>query len=245
MNLLILNPNSTASMTDIICAAALHVALPGTRITALSGTGSAPASVEGHADAALAIPPMLAAIQAAEAGAAVPQAIVIACFDDPGLLAAREVARAPVLGIAQSAMQVAMLVSARFSIITTLPRSVPVIEDLVQAYGAGHACRKVRSVDIQVLALESAPDEAFARLVAEGRKAIAEDGAEAIVLGCAGMAEMCADLSRTLGLPVIDGVVAAVKLAEALASGGFATSKAGSLAYPRDKSVDMSGDKPA
>jgi allantoin racemase len=211
--------------------------VPGTKITALSGSGLAPASVEGHADAALAVPPMLAAIRAAERGPTPPSAIVIACFDDPGLLAAREVSCAPVLGIAQSAIQVAMLISARFSIITTLPRSVPVIEDLVQAYGAGQACRKVRSVDLPVLALESAPDEAFARLVAEGRKAMVEDGAEAIVLGCAGMAEMCASLSETLGLPVIDGVVAAVKLAEALASGGFATSKVGSLGFPRDKSA--------
>ena len=237
MNLLILNPNSTASMTNTITAAARHAALPGTKITALSGSGPAPATVEGHADAALAVPPMLAAIRAAESGPTPPSAIVIACFDDPGLLAAREVARAPVLGIAQSAVQVAMLISARFSIITTLPRSVPVIEDLVKAYGAGQACRKVRSVDLPVLALESAPDEAFARLVAEGRKAMVEDGAEAIVLGCAGMAEMCAFLSETLGLPVIDGVVAAVKLAEALASGGFATSKVGSLGFPRDKSA--------
>ena len=240
MNLLILNPNSTASMTETIAAAARHAALPGTKITALSGSGPAPASVEGHADAALAVPPMLAAIQAAERGPTPPSAIVIACFDDPGLLAAREVARAPVLGIAQSAIQVAMLIAARFSIITTLPRSVPVIEDLVQAYGAGHACRKVRSVDLPVLALESAPDEAFARLVTEGRKATVEDGAEAIVLGCAGMAELCASLSETLGLPVIDGVVAAVKLAEALAGGGFATSKVGSLGYPRDKACDKS-----
>lgn len=184
---------------------------------------------------------MLAAIRVAERSETPLSAIIVACFDDPGLLAAREVARAPVLGIAQSALQVAMLISARFSIIATLPRSVPVIEDLVQAYGAGHACRKVRSVDLTVLALESAQDLAFVRLVAEGRRAIAEDGAEAIILGCAGMAEMCANLSETLGLPVIDGVVAAVKLAAALASGGFATSKAGSLAYPRDKS----GDKPA
>lgn len=183
---------------------------------------------------------MLAAIRAAESGPTPPAAIVIACFDDPGLLAARELARAPVLGIAQSAIQVAMVISARFSIITTLPRSVPVIEDLVQAYGAGHTCRKVRSVDVPVLALDASPDQAFARLVAEGRKAITEDGAEAIVLGCAGMAEMCANLSQTLGLPVIDGVVAAVKLAEALASGGFATAKAGSLAYPRDKTGDKS-----
>lgn len=238
MNLLILNPNSTVSMTETIAAAARQVALHSTTISALSGSGPAPASVEGHADAAVAVPPMLAAIRAAESGPTPPAAIVIACFDDPGLLAARELARVPVLGIAQSAIQVAMVISSRFSIITTLPRSVPVIEDLVQAYGAGHACRKVRSVDLLVLALESDPDQAFARLVAEGLKAITEDGSEAIVLGCAGMAEMCTNLSQTLGLPVIDGVVAAVKLAEALASGGFATSKAGSLAYPRDKSAD-------
>ena len=240
MNLLILNPNSTASMTETIAAAARQTALPSTVISALSGYGPAPASVEGHADAAIAVPPMLAAIRAAESGPTPPAAIVIACFDDPGLLAARELARAPVLGIAQSAIQVAMVISARFSIITTLPRSVPVIEDLVQAYGAGHTCRKVRSVDVPVLALDASPDQTFARLVAEGRKAITEDGAEAIVLGCAGMAEMCANLSQTLGLPVIDGVVAAVKLAEALASGGFATAKAGSLAYPRDKTGDKS-----
>ena len=240
MNLLVLNPNSTASMTETIAAAARQAALPSTVISALSGSGPAPASVEGHADAAIAVPPMLAAIRAAEGGPTPPAAIIIACFDDPGLLAARELARAPVLGIAQSAIQVAMVISARFSIITTLPRSVPVIEDLVQAYGAGHTCRKVRSVDVPVLALDASPDQAFARLVAEGRKAITEDGAEAIVLGCAGMAEMCANLSQSLGLPVIDGVVAAVKLAEALASGGFVTAKAGSLAYPRDKTGDKS-----
>ncbi|THD80831.1 aspartate/glutamate racemase family protein [Aliigemmobacter aestuarii] len=238
MNLLILNPNSTASMTDTIAATARRVALPGSRIVAVTGSGTAPASVEGHADAAFAIPAMLAAIRLAEAGGAPPDAIVIACFDDPGLLAAREIACAPVVGIAQAAMQVAMLISARFSIVTTLPRSVPIIEELAHVYGAGNACRRVRSVDIPVLALESAPDAAFARLVAEGRRALAEDGAEAIVLGCAGMAEMCGKLSHALGVPVIDGVVAAVKLAEALAGGGFSTSKAGSLAYPRNKAAD-------
>src|SRR5690606_3313390 len=114
----------------------------------VDGASPAPASVEGHADAASAIPPMLATIRAAESSPTPPAAILIACFDDPGLLAARETARAPVLGLAQSAIQVAMLIPARFSIITTLPRSVPVIEDLVQAYGAGQACRKVRSVDL-------------------------------------------------------------------------------------------------
>ena len=73
----------------------------------------------------------------------------------------------------------------------------------------------------------------------EARTAIREDGVDAIVLGCAGMAELCEWLSREAGVPVIYGVVAAVKLAEALASGGFRTSKAGAYAYPRDKSGDV------
>jgi allantoin racemase len=94
MNLLILNPNSTAPMTRIIQEAAEKVALPGTAITALSGSGSAIASFEGHADAAMAVPPMPEAIRWAEAAATPPDAFIIACFDDPGLLAAREVARA-------------------------------------------------------------------------------------------------------------------------------------------------------
>jgi allantoin racemase len=109
-----------------------------------------------------------------------------------------------------------------------------VIEDLVLAYGASHACRRVRAVDLSVSAPESGRKTALARPLAETHKAIAE----AIVLGCAGMADVSAELSRATGLPVIDGVVAAVKLAEALVGGGSATSKPVALAFPRDTSGD-------
>lgn len=234
MRILVVNPNSTAAMTETIRASAQRVALPQTRILARTVAG-APTSIEGHADEARAVPGLLDTIRAAEAEGA--EATVIACFDDPGLDAAREVACGPVIGICQAGVQVATTIAARFSIVTTLPRSVPIIEDLVDGYGAGRRCRRVRAVDLPVLALEQDPAEAFARLRAEIRRAAAEDGAEAVLLGCAGMAAMCLDLQAETGLPVIDGVTAAVKLAEAMIGGGFATAKGGSYAFPRDKSA--------
>lgn len=235
MRIHVINPNSTATMTHTIAQAARAAASPGTKIDAETGT-STPASIEGYRDEAMAVPAMLQAIIAAEARGAV--AHVIACFDDPGLAAAREVAKGPVIGICQAALQVAMTLAARFSVITTLPRSVPVIEDLVRAYGAGHHCRKVRAVNLPVLALDTDPATARARLLAETRLAIEQDGAEAIVLGCAGMADLCSWLSHTVGIPVIDGVTAATRLAEAMAGAGYLTSKTGAYAYPRDKSAD-------
>lgn len=232
MKIHLINPNSTESMTRMAGQAARAAALPATEIDLVTLAGS-PASIEGHSDAALAIPLLLGAIRDAEARGVA--AHVIACFDDPGLHAAREVASAPVLGICQSALQVASTIAARFSIVTTLPRSVTIIEDLVHEYGAGHLCRKVRCVEMAVLDLEQDPGETFARLCAEIELAKQHDGAEAIVLGCAGMADMCNRLASTCGLPVIDGVVAAIKLAEAYAGMGCATSKLSSYAYPLNK----------
>lgn len=236
MRIHVINPNSTAAMTRAIANAARAAASPGTEIDAETGHGTPP-SIEGYRDEAMAVPAMLAALITAEKRGA--DAHVIACFDDPGLSAAREVAKGPVIGICQAALQVAMTLAARFSVITTLPRSVPVIEDLVAAYGAAHRCRKVRAIDMPVLALEADPIGARARLLAEARLAMDQDGAEAIVLGCAGMADLCEWLSENAGLPVIDGVTAATRLAEALAGVGYQTSKVGAYAYPRDKSADM------
>lgn len=240
----VVNPNSTPSMTAQITRAAELVKAPGTLIEAVTAKGT-PASIEGFVDEALAVPAMLDAIRRADAAGA--SAHVIACFDDPGLAAAREVAAAPVVGICQAAIMVAQTVAKRFSVVTTLPRSVPIIEDLVAGYGASTTCRRVRAVDMPVLALEADPEDARQRLLAETRAALVQDRAEAIVLGCAGMAELCDWLARESGVPVIDGVSAATKLAEALAGGGFRTSKVGSYAFPRAKAggaQDLAGGVP-
>lgn len=232
MRLLIINPNQTASMTEQAAQSARRVALQSTEIISRTGI-DAPLSIEGFADEARAVPSMLVQIGAAEADGA--QATVIACFDDPGLDAAREVAAGPVIGICQAGVQAAMTLAKRFSIITTLPRSVPAIEDLVDRYGAHRHCRRVRAVNLPVLSLEADPDHAYALLLAEIGRARDEDGAEAVVLGCAGMSDLAGRLSEDTGVTVIDGVIVAVKLAEALVGAGLRTAKANAYAFPRIK----------
>jgi allantoin racemase len=234
MKILVINPNSTASMTAQIAESARRCAFPGTLIEAATARGT-PASIEGHADEAMAVPAMLDLIRGGEVQGV--DAYVIACFDDPGLAAAREIARGPVVGICQAGVHVAATIASRFSIVTTLPRSVPIIEDLVAGYGAAHRCRSVRSVNMPVLALEQDPDTCERRLLHEIRAARDQDGAEAVLLGCAGMSELCARLQDQTGIPVIDGVSAAVKLSEGLVGGGYLTSKVGAYGFPRLKEL--------
>ncbi|MBA8839908.1 aspartate/glutamate racemase family protein [Ochrobactrum sp. RH2CCR150] len=232
MHIHLINPNSTASMTAQALDSALLVKHSSTKVSA-SNPADTPVSIEGGADEALAVPGMLTEIRKGEAQGV--DAYVIACFDDPGLHAAREIAKGPVLGICQAAVQVAMTISRRFSIITTLPRSVPIIEDLVSDYGADRHCRKVRAINLPVLGLEEDPAEAERLLINEIELAKREDRAEAIILGCAGMTSLCDRLRDATGVPVIDGVAAAVKLAEALVGAGYVTSKVNTYDYPRVK----------
>lgn len=229
MRILVVNPNTTASMTVTIADAARSVAASGTEIVAVTSR-MGPASIEGYYDEALAVPGLL--MEIAEAGTLEASAAIIACFDDTGLDAARAMADIPVIGICEAAVATACFIAQRFTIVTTLERSRVPIEALVERYGAGARC-KVRAADIPVLSLED-PD-ALAKLRGEIAAAMTEDRAEAIVLGCAGMADLAAELSREFDLPVIDGVSAAVKQAEALVGLGLTTAKRGAYAPPRAK----------
>ena len=236
MHIRLINPNSTASMTAQALESALRVRQADTKISAANPVDT-PVSIEGGADEALAVPGMLEEIRKGERLGV--DAYVIACFDDPGLHAAREVARGPVIGICQAGIQVAMTISRRFSIITTLPRSIPIIEDLVDSYGAQRHCRRVRAINLPVLGLEEDPLAAEAMLIREIEAAKKEDAAEAIILGCAGMSALCDRLREATGIPVIDGVTAAVKLAEALVGAGYVTSKVNAYDYPRAKETKL------
>ena len=162
-------------------------------------------------------------------------AYIIACFGDPGLLAAREIASGPVIGIAEAAMHAASFIATGFSIVTTLERTRVIAEQLVHNYGMQHHCRRVRATDIPVLELDSPNSNARAMILQECENAILEDKSGAIVLGCAGMADLTKFLENRLQVPVIDGVAAAVKFAEALVGLGLKTSKHGDLAYPLHK----------
>jgi allantoin racemase len=239
----IVNPNTTASMTATIAHAARLVASPTTEIVPVTSS-MGPVSIEGYYDEAFALPGLLRAIGEAERDGA--GAAVIACFDDTGLDAARAMVHVPVIGICEAALATAALIAKRFTVVTTLERSRVPIEELAQRYGmAGRA--KIRAANIAVLSLEDPNSGARDRLRNEIVRAIAEDNAEAIVLGCAGMADLARILSREFGLPVIDGVGAAVKQAEALVALGLSTSKRGAYAAPIAKpySGALAGFAPA
>lgn len=230
MRIKIINPNTTASMTATIAEAARAVAAPGTEITATTSKSGA-VSIEGHYDEAMSVVGLVEAMREDPNA----DAYVIACFGDPGLLAAREITAAPVLGIAEAAMHAASFLATGFSIVTTLERTRIIAEHLVRNYGMEHHCRRVRATDIPVLELENPNSDAFALILSECERAIAEDKSGAIVLGCAGMADLVRELQSRLPVPVIDGVAAAVKFAEGLVSLGLKTSKHGDLAYPLHK----------
>lgn len=231
MRIAVINPNTTHSMTEVIAAAARGVASPGTEIAAITAR-SGPVSIEGHYDEAVAA---VGLIETIRAEGDVYDAYVIACFGDPGLQAVRELVRGPVLGIAEAAMHAASMVATGFSVVTTLARTRTIAEHLVHSYGMERLCRRVRATDIAVLDLDDPASGARAVIGAECRRAIAEDGSGAIVLGCAGMADLARDLSGELGVPVIDGVAVAVRFCEALIGLGLRTSKHGDLATPLPK----------
>ena len=232
MKLKIINPNTTAGMTAKIGAAARAVARPGTEILAVNPS-MGPVSIESHYDEALAVPGLLQEIAAGERAGV--DGYVIACFGDPGLLAARELARAPVVGIAEAAMHVASLIGSSFSVVTTLDRTRGQAWHLAERYGMKRFCANVRACELPVLELEVPGSNARQRVLDECRRALDEDGCDVIVLGCAGMADLCRELSLTLGVPVVDGVAAAVQLVESLAALGLRTSKRGELAAPPSK----------
>jgi allantoin racemase len=234
MRMLVINPNTTRSMTDKIGAAARAVAAPGTEIIAVNPKHGPP-SIEGYFDEAFAVPGLITEMQ--EAGPV--DATVIACFDDTGLDAARSFSDFPVVGIGEAAFHLASLVAGRFSVVTTLGRSVPAIEHNLLRYGLASRCIRVRAAEVPVLALEDPGSAARSRISEEIDRAIQDDRAEAIVLGCAGMADLATELAREHGLPVIDGVSAAVKLAESLHALDLRTSKR--LGYARPASKTYSG----
>src|ERR1700733_12680158 len=232
MRILVVNPNTTAAMTEKIGRAASAVAAPGTEIVAVNPPDG-PASVEGYYDGALSVPGMLAEIAKGEATGA--SAHILACFDDTGLEAARSLASMPVIGIGEAAFHLASMLGHRFSVVTTLSRSIAAIENNLLKYGLAGRCANVRACEVPVLSLDDPASDAAARIGAEIELAKQQDRAEAIVLGCAGMADLAARLSKRHGLPVLDGVASAVKLAEAFGVLGLKTSKIGAYAPPRPK----------
>ena len=130
MRILVVNPNTTASMTHKIGVAAQRAAAPGTQIVAIN-PAHGPASIEGYYDEALSLAGLLQSVHQAQDF----DAVVVACFDDTGLDALRCLTDKPVVGIGEAAYRVAAMLCNKFSVVTTLARSVPALEHNLRRYG--------------------------------------------------------------------------------------------------------------
>ena len=215
MRLLLINPNSTASMTAAIESTAAAVAGSGTIVEAVNPL-EGPSSIESDDDERRCIPLLLDEVRKASArrGDDTPDAYVVACFGDPGLDEVRRLVDVPVLGIAQAAMHAAALAAGTFSVVTSTSATVPRGWELAKSYTPSQ-CLGVYACDIPVLTIDSDPST-VGPIGDRCEAALAADGSRAIVLGCAAMAKFAGPLTQRLGVPVIDGVVAATLLAEAL-----------------------------
>lgn len=210
--LLVINPNTNPAVTALVAAAAEGAVAPGTMLDVLNPPRG-PFSIETAEHRKAAIPEILALVDSRPAF----DACVLACFDDLCLDRLRVKTGKPAVGACEAGIALARTMAGRFSVITTVHAAVPSIERLLERYGAGDICT-VRAAGIGVAAAAGDTQETEARIFEAVKLAIEQDGAEAILLGSGGLTGRAGAIAAAMSLPVIDGVAAAVRLAESAAN---------------------------
>ncbi len=235
MRILLVNPNTSEAFTHRIQAIADKYALPTTTAIAKNPT-SGPRSIESIYDEILSSQGTLELVISELDNF---DAIAIACYSDhPTIYALREITDKPVIGIAEASMYAACMLGYKFSVVTTNREWEPLLWDAVRHYGLAERCTSVRTTGMPVLALESAsPKATFELILRAAREAVEVDGAEVICLGCAGMTGLDKKLENELGVPVVDGVISALKLLEGLVGYGLKTSKHRAYTKPGPKEL--------
>jgi len=233
MRILIVNVNTTESMTQAIAEQARSAASPGTEIIGLTPRFGAE-SVEGNFESYLAAIAVMDRVMSYEGPY---DAVIQAGYGEHGREGLQELLEVPVVDITEAAASLAMLLGHKYSVVTTLDRTVPLIEDRLKLAGVYERCASVRASGMSVLELEASPQRAIEAIVAQALEAVNEDKAEVICLGCGGMAGLDQQIRERAGVPVVDGVTAAVALAESLVRLGLKTSKVRTYATPRAKKM--------
>ena len=216
MRIFIINPNSDPKMTGLIRETAENFTQGEIEISC-ELTRGAPEFIETFEDQIKAAPGMIQLIRENEDSA---DAFIIACHCDPNLDVLKEITRKPVVGIGEASMKIASMLGERFSVISTERHSIPSKETLIQKYNLQLSLASVRAPDKK---MEKCPEEEIFFQTAQ--KAINQDLAEVIVLGCAGLAGLDKKLEKKLGVPVLDGVICALIICWGMVTYGISTSK--------------------
>jgi len=217
VKILIINPNSDPEMTRLIQDAADRYAKGEFKVVCKSTPG-APKFIETYEDGVKAAPGMIGLLRENEAEY---DGFIIACHADVNLDVLKEISDKPVVGIGEASMKIASMLGHRFSVISENDHSIPNKEALVHKYHLRNVLASVRAP-----AEDDLDGEDKDKYIKVGAAAIKEDKAEVLVLGCAGMTGLDKPLQEALNVPVLDGIVCAMMIAEGLARYGLGTSKA-------------------
>jgi allantoin racemase len=212
MQLLLINPNTSAAITELVLAEARKVASPATVLSAATGrfggryiATRATYAIAGHA-----------ALDAYAEHRASADAVVLACFGDPALLALKEIAHQPVVGMAEASCLAAAALGGRFAIVTGGERWGPMLREFVAAIGLSEQLATVHTVAPSGADIARDPDAALALLAEACRTCVAHSGADSIILGGAGLAGLADRIAPHVPVPLIDSLSAAVRRAEML-----------------------------
>ncbi|HEX9012041.1 MAG TPA: aspartate/glutamate racemase family protein [Anaerolineaceae bacterium] len=234
MKICVINPNSSEMVTDHIRETLMKIKDPSTELT-VTCPDHGPVSIESAYDEALATPYTLELVKwANQAGF---DAVVLACFSDPGLDAAKEISDIPIIGIEESTLHMGAMLGHRFSIMTGMRRRVPTREWHVRLRGVEQFYASAPALEMSVLEMDANPEKSKARIMELAKTAVEEDRAEVIILGCAGLAGYAEDIEKELGVVVLDPTSVALKVAEAMVSLGMHHSKVGRFSNPPVKEI--------
>jgi Asp/Glu/hydantoin racemase len=237
MPILLINPNTTASITDLVASHARALAGPGVEIRAVTGRFGA-RYIASRAASAIAGHAALDALAEHQEGC---DAVLLACFGDPGLLALKELSPVPVVGMAEASCHLACLSGRQFSIVTGGERWGPMLHEFVAALGLAPRLASIRTVAPTGAEIAAEPDRALAILAEACRACAEEDGAEAVILGGAGLAGLAGRIAPQVPVPVICSLEAGLRATITAADLHLAKATNGSLARtPSVPSVGLS-----
>ncbi|WP_375462069.1 aspartate/glutamate racemase family protein [uncultured Enterovirga sp.] len=217
MRLLLINPNTTPEITDLVARHARRILRDEAEITAVTGRFGA-RYVAGRAAYAVA---SHAALDACAEHGQGHDAVLLACFGDPGLEALKEISPVPVVGMAEASCHMACLLGRRFAIVTGGERWGPMLQDFVAAQGLSPRIAAIRTVAPSGAAIAGDPDGAMQVLAEACRSCAEKDGADVVVLGGAGLAGLADRVAERAGVPVICSLEAGLRATIAAARLGF------------------------
>ena len=232
MKIMVINPNTSKSMTDHLRHELAKIKRQDTDLTVVC-PDRGPETIESAYDEAYAMPPTLELVKRANREGY--QAVILACFSDPALEPAKEISQIPVVGIEESTLHMAAMLGARFCVVTPSQHRIPSKRTHVHKHGLDYFLASIRSLDLSVAETDADPEKTKRRVLEVAQKAVEEDGAEVIILGCAGMAGYAQEIEKKLKVKVLDPSSVALKMAEAMADLGLTHSKRALFATPPEK----------